>query len=184
MEIAASYYGGVVMKSSVRSIVFVMLMVGPLTGAMAWSTDITKDEMTGEVNAYASSPATTATKEMGFPYTGTRAWLGVGCDTGDEWAYVGFSKAPNLNKTETKDGYNEISTRIKWDDDVTITTLDQEWGERFLHFANGDEAISKIMRKGKVLLELDWHSQGERYFRFSLDGSAKAISEIRAACSQ
>ncbi len=138
--------------------------------------------MTGEVNAYASSDSMTATQSMGFPYTNTKAWLGVGCDTDGQWAYVGFSTAPNLNRTETKDGYNRIRTRIKWNESVTLVILNQEWGDRFLHFTDDNSAIDNIVGKHTVLLELNWHGEGKTYFRFSLDGSAAAVAKIRAAC--
>jgi len=152
--------------------------------AGSWSTSISKDEMTGKQSAYASSPVTTSTKPMGFPYKGTTAWLGVGCNKKSEWAYVGFSQSPNLNDTETEDGYNLIKTRIKWDDKVEEATLSQDWGAKFIHFWKAKPIISNIGSSNAVLFELNWHGEGKIYFKFSLKGSSAALKKIRAACSK
>jgi len=148
-----------------------------------WYTKRDKDEMTGEQSNYAHSPSTTATEPMDFPYGGTKAWFGVGCSGPNEWVYIGFSNEPNLNNTTTEDGYNRINTRIKFDDKIKNVTLTQEWGDKFLNFTYGSEIIPKLIKSNTVLLELDWHGEGSTYFRFSLDGSAKAIEKIRQRCS-
>ena len=43
-----------------------------------WTQSTSKDEMTGKRSAYASSPIAIPTRKMGFPYSDTHAWLGVG----------------------------------------------------------------------------------------------------------
>lgn len=108
--------------------------------------------------------------------------MGVGCEKGSEWVYIGFSQAPNLINTETRDGYNLIETRIKWDDNIATATLTQEWGKKFLHFSNDKDALSRIAAAKVAKLELNWHGEQAAYFEFSLNGSSKAISEIRAKC--
>jgi len=150
----------------------------------AWTTSTSKDKMTGKVSAYASSPITVPSKKMGFPYADVNAWLGVGCNKSDEWVYVGFNSAPNLANTETKDGYNLIQTRIKWDGAVKNTTLTQDWQASFIHFRNDNSAISKIVSLKTALLELQWHGEQSTYFEFSLNGSSAALKKIRAKCSQ
>jgi hypothetical protein len=119
---------------------------------------------------------------MGFPYSVTTEWLGVGTDGKTEWVFVGFSESPNLTNTDTQDGYSLVRTRIKWDDDVENVTLTQEWGGKFLQFRDGTNAISKIARSSTVLLELDWYGEGKTYFRFSLAGSEAAITRMRQSC--
>jgi len=145
-----------------------------------WTTSTSRDEMTGERSCYAASPRTGPQKAMGFPYGDVQAWLGVGHDSDDEWAYVGFSESPNLTDTETKDGYNVITTRIKWDDEIETVSLIQEWGAKSLHFRYGTAAIAKMARSNTVLLELNWYGQGKTYFQFSLNGSSAAIREVRS----
>ncbi len=147
-----------------------------------WDTSISKDEMTGEKSAYASSSIIGPTKRMGFPYGDTNAWLGVGCDGESEWVYVGFTNSPNLNDTEIEDGYNLIRTRIKFDDKIENVTLTQNWGSKFLHFRKDSEIILNIAKSNSLLLELNWHGQGKTYFKFSLNGSSAAIDKIGDEC--
>ena len=121
---------------------------------------------------------------MSFPYSDVHAWLGVGCNKGNEWVYVGFSESPNITNDETEDGYNRIRTRIKWNDEVEDIILTQDWGSEFLHFRDDSLVISKIAASNSALLEIQWYGEGNTYFEFSLNGSSKVIQEIRAKCSE
>lgn len=150
----------------------------------AWTTSTSKDEMTGKLSAYAHSPISFPTKEMSFPYGGVNAWLGVGCDKNSEWVYIGFNGSPNLANTETEDGYNLINTRIKWNGAVENVELTQDWSAEFLHFREDAPALSKILNSNTALLELQWHGQQPAYFEFSLNGSSKAIAEIKTKCGR
>jgi len=150
----------------------------------SWTTSSSTDKMTGKKSAYASSPRENPTKRMSFPYSDVQAWLGVGCDGESEWVYFGFNNAPNLSNDETEDGYNLIRTRVKWDDEIENVSLTQDWGAKFIHFRDDSSAISKIAASNKALLELQWHGQQSTYFEFSLNGSSKALSEIRGKCSK
>lgn len=153
-----------------------------ITARAQWDVSMSKDEMTGEVSSYCSSQTTPPTKTMSFPYSDVRGWLGVGCNGESEWAYAGFSMAPNLQGTDIGDGYNIITTRIKFDDQVETVRLTQEWNSKFIHFSNDNEVIKKLMNASTVLLELDWYGSGKTYFRFSGSGSTTAINEIRTSC--
>lgn len=149
----------------------------------SWSHFTSKDEMTGAKTAYAASPRVSATERMRFPYSDTKAWLGVGCDGKNEWAYIGFTNAPNLNDTETEDGYNRIWARVKWDGEMDKLSLTQEWGAAFIHFSDNHAAIANIAESRSVLVELNWHGNGRTYFRFPLNGSSAALQAIRQACA-
>jgi RNA polymerase subunit RPABC4/transcription elongation factor Spt4 len=148
-----------------------------------WEVSTSVEKMTGKRQAFASSPTVSAAERMDFPYGDVRAWLGVGCDGTDEWAYIGFSSAPNLTDTDTESGYNRIRTRIKWDESLEDVTLTQEWGAPFLHFRDDDAAIARMATAGSALLELNWYGQGRSYFSFPLDGSSASIATIRRQCS-
>ena len=152
----------------------------------AWSTSEFSDRMTGELSAYASSPISFPTETMAFPYGNVSAWLGVGCNKHSEWVYVKFNSAPNLANTETKDGYNQIFTRIKWDNTIDRLHMRQSWGARAIHFDDRvyDDGyiIEKIASSNTALLELQWHGQQSNYFEFSLNGSSKALKKIRSRC--
>ena len=170
----------VYMKSGL-TITGILAVVSSLFGQ--WITSQSSDEMTGEHTSYAISPSNTATEIMDFPYRGVEGTIGVGCDGQYEWVYVSFSKAPNLLNTDTNDGYDRIDTRIKFDDQIQNVTLRQEWGARVLHFYSDDKIIEKLIQSNSILLELNWYGEGRTYFRFSLEGSADAIAEIRKECS-
>ncbi|MEC7120143.1 MAG: zinc ribbon domain-containing protein, partial [Pseudomonadota bacterium] len=92
--------------------------VTPKKPASSWSITSSKDEMTGETSFFAVSESVAPTRPMDFPYSDVTAWIGVGCDGASEWAFFGFDQAPNLTGSETRSGYNLISTRIKWGDAI------------------------------------------------------------------
>lgn len=149
----------------------------------SWVTSTSTDKMTGEFSAYAHSPTAYPSAKMEFPYHDVNSWMGVGCDAKNEWVYFGFNSAPNLANDKTEDGYNLIRTRIKWNDNVENVSLTQDWGAKFIHFRNDASAISKISASSTALLELQWHGNQPTYFKYSLNGSSKAIAEIRAKCA-
>lgn len=150
----------------------------------AWRSFTSNDEMTGKLQAFAHSPQIAPTRRMEFPYSNVEAWLGVGCDGKSEWVYIGFNGSPNLSNDETEDGYNLISTRIKWDDSLENVKLTQDWGAKFIHFREDSSALAKISASSKALLELQWHGQQPAHFEFSLNGSSKAITEMRNECKK
>lgn len=107
-------------KWKLKLVGFVLIIILGFTISVSaeWTTHSSKDEMTGETTWYAYSPDVTPTEKMGFPYHDTKAWLGIGNDGEDEWAYIGFSNEPNISDDETQDGYSVIRTRVKWDDEI------------------------------------------------------------------
>ncbi len=152
----------------------------------SWVTSTSKDEMTGKFSAYAFSPKAYPSTRMEFPYHDVNSEMGFGCDAKSEWVYFYFNGAPNLANGETEDGYNLIRTRIRRNENVENVenvSLIQYWGSEFIHFRNYAVAISKITASNTALLELQWHGQQPTYFKYSLNGSLKAISEIRAKCA-
>ncbi|MGK0269467.1 MAG: RNA polymerase subunit RPABC4/transcription elongation factor Spt4 [Cocleimonas sp.] len=150
----------------------------------SWSTTTSKDEMTGEFSAYAHSPRANPSEKMSFPYSKVYSWMGIGCDSKSEWVYFGFNTAPNLTKDKTEDGYSKIETRVRWDKEIEDVVLTQDWGAKYIHFSNDTSAMSKIAASNSALLELQWHGQKSVYFDFTLNGSSKALSDIRALCSK
>lgn len=165
-------------------LVFILVGSGISLASSQWRNSSSLDPMTDEMTWYAISPYVTSTSKMNFPYTGTEAWIGIGKDSKDEWVYIGFTNEPNLVNTKIGNGYNSVKIRIKWDDELTETTLTQTWGSKFLHFSNDHEIISRISKHNKVLIELEWYGSGKVYFEFPLSGSAKAIKTMRDAFSK
>ena len=171
------------MKRRIIVSIIVLMFVLSLASSASdqWSTFFSKDEMTGEENWYATSLTIGPTEKMNFPYGDVTAYLGVGYDGEDEWIYIGFTEAPNLNGTIIKDGYNLIKTRIKWDDELENISMTQNWGSKIIHFQNNKIVVSKIVESNTMLLELDWYGEDKVYFRFSLAGSSTAIDKIHDA---
>ena len=153
----------------------------PVSGQ--WLTSIPEDGIAGEQNNFAHSPMAVAMPYMIFPYDKLTAWIGVGCNSSEEWALFGFSAAPVLLGTSTEEGYHRISTRIKWDDQEENVTLKQRWNDPFIHFSEDKEAISRIEGSATVQLELNWQGQGTTWFQFSLSGASAALAKIRRACA-
>ena len=169
-------------STTMRTLILFATMILSVQVTAQWDVSTSKDEMTGEVSSYCSSPSTSPTETMSFPYGDTKGWLGIGCDGESEWVYAGFTIEPNLQDTDIGDGYNSIRTRIKFDDEIETVNLIQTWNSKFLHFSNDKDIIDKIMKANTVLLELKWYGEGSVYFRFSGGGSTKAINQIRASC--
>ncbi|WP_434940256.1 zinc ribbon domain-containing protein [Shewanella sp. HL-SH8] len=160
------------------------LPVKAIPSKPAWRTSSSKDEMTGAFSAYAASPTSYPAQEMDFPYRDVSSWLAIGCDKNSEWIYFGFNNSPNLTDTETLEGYNLINTRIRWDDVVENVQLTQDWSSKFIHFRNRKESISKVERSNTAKLELHWYGQSSTYFEYTLNGSSKALAEIRSQCAK
>lgn len=147
-----------------------------------WTVTSSTDEMTGQKIWYANSPVTEASTKMGFPYGDTVSNLQVGCSQNTLMAYFYFNNEPNLPDDETKDGYNWITTRIKWNDNVLTSNFTQEWTSKFIHFVDDKDAIKKITTSDTVMLELNWAGNGLVRFPYSLKGATKALNELRVHC--
>ncbi len=168
-----------------RFITLLIILIGTISMPAfgQWLTFIPEGGETGEQNNFAHSPMVVATPYMMFPYDKLTAWIGVGCDSSEEWALFGFSAAPVLLDTSTEEGYHRISTRIKWDDLEDNVTLKQKWNSLLLHFSEDKQAISRILGSTTVQLELKWQGQGTTWFQFSLSGASTALAKIRRDCA-
>ena len=139
-----------------------------------WTFTTSVDEMTGEIRAYAFSPRTVPTKPMRFPYKDMKSSLAFGCSEDSEWAYMNFTSRPNIrNDKVSVSGYNDIVTRIRFDDKIQKWELTQAWGASSLHFDDGQRAINQFRSSKTMLLELNWHGNENVYFRYDLSGSVE-----------
>jgi hypothetical protein len=160
---------------------------GDGTPEPAWRTSSSKDEMTGEfIRAFAVSPTTYPTKKMSFPYRRVTSRMVVFCESDSEGAFFLFDPALDLTKDRgtTRDGYDLIYTRVKWDRQVEDVTLIQLWGGDSLAFRDDNAAFPKISASSTLLLELNWHGHERTFFKYSLNGSSRAIAEIRKKCAK
>ena len=181
------------MKKKVITII-IIAMFPVFSLSASWKYFYSKDEMTGKVSYYATSPSVTATKRMAFPYTGTKGWIGIGCSNNRQWVYFGFSDLNIMGQT-IEDGYSITTTRAKtdsWNNGKTGSIrLTQEFGSRFLHVSEFDELsgkygidmlVNSLSNSSYFLLELRWFGNGDVYFKFPLKGASKAIAKMHKQC--
>lgn len=168
----------------INKLVFSTLITLP-SFAMAdpWRIITQEDEMTGDKHLYAISSSVKPTRTLEPPYDGLESMAIVTCHNKRMSMFYQFTLAPNLPDSKTKDGYNLIDTRVRWDDDIKNISLEQSWGSKHLNH-QGDSYGSVEMAKNsdELLLELNWYSLGNVYFRFDLEGSKEAISEVQTYC--
>lgn len=153
-----------------------------------WKLERAEDIMDDTKQVYVTSAFTSPHKKMSFPYNDVFSWLGVACDNrGNEWVYIGFNETPNLlDTTLNYDGdIYMLHPRFRWDNEKPdYITLEQEVSSKFIGFEFDESAIKSINGHNKVLLELNWHGQGNVYFEYSLKGSSEAIRTMKEACNK
>lgn len=163
--------------------------------ARSWTHSQHEDEMSGEISYYASSKRVKPRRMMEFPYRDTVSSVHVVCKRGTSpRVHFWFSNAPNLTGDTTRSGYNDIQTRIRWDDDpVQNLRLTQTWGAKFLHVQylgsrtvsteKEQEFVRLVEGKTSLLLELSWYGSGRVHFLYDLTGAKDAIARIKDSCS-
>ncbi len=165
----------------------ILYMIFPFQAALAgWEmARPSRDEMTGEIRIYTFSDSVTSTTPMDFPYTGTKSWLGFGCDReNDEWAFIGFSSLNLISQPIRDYSVYIFIFRVKFDDEVINMKMEESRNSDFLFFRDSTEAIRRFIRHTMVKLELDWFGQGKVYFEYSLEGASDAIRRAREMCRQ
>jgi hypothetical protein len=160
-----------------KAMFLIAMVFVTMNGVAQWTTHTSTDEMTGDKSFYAVSPDTKPTKAMGFPYADVFSNIVVGWNDKSQWVYFWFSDDPNLLNSETEDGYNLITARVKWDDNPPESiVLYQEWSSKFVAPWEDDEGfIKKLKTHNALLLELSWYGNGKVYFRYNLRGSSSKI---------
>ncbi|MCB2200986.1 hypothetical protein KQI63_16420 [bacterium] len=159
--------------------VVVVIVLSMNTAMAGWNTSSSVDEMTNVATWYLSSDEIKPTRKLDFPYNDLQSWLGIGTDGNNEWVYIGLTSDPNLEDAKAMAAYELIKTRIKWDDKIEEVQMTHDYGSKFLHFVTDSSVISKIGKYNTCLIEIKIYGQGSVYFRFSLDGSSKAINKLR-----
>ena len=173
-----------------KKIIFTtLIVVMPLMlCANSWTNNSKIDRITEKITLFAMSPTIQAEAKMDFPYSTTKSNLVVGCKDRKQFVYFWFSNSPNLNNTQTKDGYSTIQTRIKIGKDNKIVELTQDWGAKSLFLSNysspidSNNFVAMLKKVDSLLLELNWHGNGRTYFQYSLSGSAKVLTKMQDDC--
>lgn len=157
--------------------IFLLLLTTPTLASTEWVVQETKDEMTGKSQVYAISSSVSPTKTLDFPYSDLKSYIGVGCESGKLWVYAGFTIKNNI----THDN-GVISTRIKWDDDISNIKLSTEPASKAVYFPHDNLILKKLVKSNKLLIEYPWYGEGNIYFNYPLKGSNVAIKKIAELC--
>ena len=147
-----------------------------------WIPNQNKNEMTGVENFYIFTNWASAKYPMSFPYNKTESLIGIACNKNSFWAYFNFTKAPNITNDETKDGYNKIITRIKFDDNLENIGLTQDWGSKSLFIENVNAFLKSIENTNEITLELSWYGNSSVYFRYFTEEALQAIKSLKYKC--
>ncbi|MBR7887307.1 hypothetical protein J9B83_00010 [Marinomonas sp. A79] len=111
--------------------------------AVAGSWNVTlqqNDPMATNESYYATSDSFPPIKILSFPYTDARSWIGVGCNTDNQyWAFIGFNKA-NFIGGEWKMSTKNHLTKIKYDDQISqVNLFESSDGQNFLNVGATDK---------------------------------------------
>jgi len=147
-----------------------------------WTASQSKDEMTGNETFYIFTDWASPKYPMSFPYAQTKSIIGIGCSKYGIVSYFNFTSKPNITKAETKDGFNEIITRIKFDNTLEDIKLTQKWGSKSLSVYNEKAFIKSLENTNEVLLELNWYGNSSVYFKYYTDESSQAIKSLKSKC--
>jgi len=124
-----------------------------------WNTHDSADEMTGEKSSYINSDEVVPNRKLDFPYSDLKSSIGIGCDSGSQWVYLWFSKTPNMVGDTTKDGYNLVKLRVKFDNKLDTATMTQSWGAKALHFQYDSWAVKKMLQANTLTVEIPWYGR-------------------------
>lgn len=172
---------------SLKRLVISVCFCSSLT-AMAGSWNVIlqqNDPMATNESYYATSDSFLPIKNLSFPYTDARSWIGVGCNTDNQyWAFIGFNKANFTGGEWKRDTKNHLA-KIKYDDQISQVNLSESsGGQNFLNVSTTDKNtfIKGLKSSNSVITGVPWYGQGDVWFKYSMKGSAKAIDIIFDKC--
>ncbi|GEM_PF-6574572 len=148
-----------------------------------WETSYTRYHMTGEVQHFARSPATTSIAPLSSPFGDVATWIGVGCSSNKLWTYFGFDDLPNLTSSEQNSGNYVSYSNIKFDEQASYQIkLTKDQDTKLLYVSKDEDFINNVKQYNTVILEMEWQTLGNIIFEYPLRGSTKAINEIFDSC--
>ncbi len=147
-----------------------------------WKLSTTIDEMTGAVLHSARSPLTAPTRKMEYPYSNVLSHIVVGCKEGKEWVYIYFNAEPNLTNTKIVNEKELLFPRFNFGKGVEEKRATHEPGSKVIQLEFDKYIIEKITQLDAFKIQLDWYGQQPPTFNYSLNGSSKAINDLRRRC--
>lgn len=157
-----------------------------LAMASSWSVTLQQnDPMAVNESYYATSDSFAPMKNLSFPYSDARSWIGVGCNTDNQyWAFIGFNKA-NFTGGQWNKGTKYHFAKIKYDDRINQVYLSESSdGRKFLTVGTGDKSafIMGLKTSNTVITGVPWYEHGDVWFKYSMNGSTNAINTVFKKC--
>jgi len=177
------------MKKYIYSILISLLVVSTLSARDVhvgrwignWTIFKSVDEMTGKVTSYAIlTNLVKPLESMDFPYEDLTATLVIECDSQSKTVAISFSSIPTLTNTKLRGGYEELETRVKFDNDIDTVSIIHGIGSYDLVFESPEDILPKLVHSRTLLIELPWYREGDVYFKFKLKGLPKAIKKLNS----
>lgn len=112
-----------------KPLIIATLLLAISTTEAGWNFQVHTDDFEGTTRHLIISDSTSPTETMSWPRDNAFAYMYYDCDAGDFTLRV---TASNLVDSETKDGFNKISMRIKADNEVFSAKGSQDWGSEFI----------------------------------------------------
>lgn len=147
-----------------------------------WSFQVKENPMDNTKSIYLFTDEASSNPKMNFPHNNTRVSLVFACSNMKKWSFFAFNESPILNNKSIKSGYDEITTRIKFGNNIENIQLIHEWGQTALHVKNDYLFRHTLSGNLELLLELDWYGEGKVYFKINTTGFIKKFKELNEQC--
>ena len=122
---------------------------------------------------------------MSFPYNKVASFISLACSHENKAISLSFlfNVSPNIiNKEIIATNFDNIKTRIKFDEKITNVELLQKWGGKGMTLRNNKQYLNVLKNSDELLLELNWHGNGKRYFKHAITGFSKVYEELKSKC--
>jgi len=164
----------------------VILISFSATADKIWTTHSKKNEMDGKMSFYAfTDKSVKPNSPMSFPYNKVASFISLACSHENKAISLSFlfNVSPNIiNKEIIATNFDNIKTRIKFDEKITNVELLQKWGGKGMTLRNNKQYLNVLKNSDELLLELNWHGNGKRYFKHAITGFSKVYEELKSKC--
>lgn len=177
---------GVQRRRTRNAVVVICVLLNGVPGMVAaqWTTRTDGPVVDMGALHLALSAPTTPVEPLDPPFSGVEAQLVVVCGGPRAVVSVLFTHAPELVGSPSEDGYRTVDARMRWDEFQTTTTLRQFFDARSLGFLDAEQAVRRLRRHDRLLLEGSFFRDVRVSFAFDLAGSASAIDAQLAKCGR
>lgn len=166
-----------------RLILASALTITSVNSFAGWTTLPSKDTSDGRSGMHSRSTYVRPIKLMNFPYSDVEASISINCAYKKLWVSFNFNETPTLVGATIEDRYSTINSRLKWDEKIENSVLQQVQGSKNLTVLNDSLILDKLLKHERLTLELDWYGNGKTHFNFPLDGVSESVHKITEKCN-